>query len=340
MIKSWIFEQMNISSCEDPLLFNVATCTDEYSWRLDMWGEAETLNYHGLFFSEHHFNGVRICPSPGLFAAAVAARTTRLRIGMLGLVLPLWQPWRAIEEIGMLDHLSRGRLEVGVARGSNPREAAAVGIEPSDLVPMYNEALDILDKAWREPVLSHRGRYWSFDNLAILPRPVQQPSPPIWATIRSVEAAAEAARRGHKACTGFLPTEQVKELFDAYRQSAQAHGRPSGADRLAIRRCIFVAPSSAEAQEHAHAAREQMPSILQEDTIAGSPEEVAEQILAQMRYTKSENIVGFFAGNRLDRASVQRSYRLFGTKVIPVLRRASSKSSLVQSSCSPAREEA
>ena len=323
MIKPWIFEQLNISSCEDPSLFDVGVCEDEYAWRLDMWSEAEKLDFHGIFFSEHHFNGMRICPSPGLLAAAVAGRTKRLRIGLLGLVLPLCEPWRVIEEVGVLDHLSRGRLEVGVARGSNPREAEAVGIAQSEIVPRYNEALDILDKAWRTPTLSHQGHYWSFDNLAILPRPIQQPAPPIWATVRSVESAMDAARRGHKICTGFLPTEQVKELFDAYRESAAASGMPHGADRLAIRRCIFVAQSTAEAEEHVQAAREQMPSILQEDTIAGNPGEVTEQIIAQARRTGAENMVGFFAGNRLDRISVQESYRLFGTEVIPTLRRTS-----------------
>lgn len=322
MIKSWIFESMNIASDEDPSSFDGAVCAQEYAWRLDQWREAEALGFHGVFFSEHHFGGVCVCPSPMLLAAAAAARTTRLRIGLLGLVLPLWQPWRVVEEIGMLDHLSGGRLEVGVARGSSSRETEAVGIANADVLPMFNEALDILDKAWREPALTHRGRYWSFENLVILPRPVQRPSPPIWGTVRSVDAAADAARRGHKVCTGFLSTDDVKKLFDAYREAAAACGRSVGAEDLAVRRCIFVAPGRAEAQEHAQAAREQRPSILQQDCIAGSPADVAEEITAQLRSTGAGHIVGFFTGDRQDRASVQRSYRLYGTEVIAVLQEA------------------
>ena len=321
-INSWIFEQMNLSSNEDPSCFDGAACEDEYAWRLDMWSEAESLGFHGIFFSEHHFSGVRMCPSPGLLAAAVAARTRKLRIGILGLVLPLWQPWRALEEIGMLDHLSRGRLEIGLSRGSNPKEANAVGIAEADIHPMYEEALDIVDQALGEPFLSHKGRYWSFENLAVLPRPVQQPAPPIWATVRSIESAMAAARRGHRICTGFLSTEKVKSLFDAYRDAAATHGMPYGADRMAIRRCIFVAETASAAEEYAQAAREQMPSILQEDTIAGRPADVAEQIIAQSRRTGSANIIGFFAGNRANRASVQASYRMFGAEVIPALLRA------------------
>ncbi|PPT85387.1 LLM class flavin-dependent oxidoreductase [Xanthomonas theicola] len=233
MIKSWIFEQLNISSDENPLHFDASVCSDEYAWRSEMWTQAESQGFHGIFFSEHHFSGVRACPATGLLAASVAARTRRLHIGLLGWVLPMWRPWRLLEEIGVLDQLSQGRLEIGVARGSNPREAVAVGIGEDDILPMYHEALDIIEQSLHSPHLSHRGRYWSFDNLLIAPRPLQRPAPPIWATVRSPEAAA---RRGHKACTGFLPTPQVVRLFDAYRQAAAQAGRAAGDPPLHFRR--------------------------------------------------------------------------------------------------------
>ncbi|WP_248167687.1 LLM class flavin-dependent oxidoreductase, partial [Ralstonia pseudosolanacearum] len=158
MIKSWIFEQVNVSTSADAGLFDAATFQHELGWRQRTWIDAEALGFHGIFFSEHHFSGVRVSPCPSMLAAAVAARTTVLRIGVLGWVLPLWQPWRFLEKVGMLDHLSQGRLEIGVARGSNPLEAEAVGVAVEDVGPMFDEALDILDKAWTEPTLSHRGR--------------------------------------------------------------------------------------------------------------------------------------------------------------------------------------
>ncbi|MCT8271380.1 LLM class flavin-dependent oxidoreductase [Xanthomonas translucens] len=319
MIKSWIFEQLNIASDENPLHFDASLCSDEYAWRSETWTQAESQGFHGIFFSEHHFSGARACPAPGLLAASVAARTRRLRIGVLGWVLPMWHPWRLLEEIGVLDQLSQGRLEIGVARGSNPREAVAVGIGEDDIAPMYCEALDIIEQALHSPGLSHRGRYWSFDNLLIVPRPLQQPAPPIWATVRSPDAAAEAARRGHKVCTGFLPTAQIVQLFDAYRQAAERAGRAESREQLAIRRCIFVADSRAHALAHAKAAQAQMPSILDEDIISGSPDDVGEQIRAQLHATGAGNIVGFFAGHRQDRDAVQTSYRLFGEQVIPAL---------------------
>ncbi|MHA6845739.1 LLM class flavin-dependent oxidoreductase [Ralstonia syzygii] len=321
MIKSWIFEQVNVSTCADAGMFDAVAFQHELGWRLNTWTDAEALGFHGIFFSEHHFSGVRVSPSPAVLAAAVAARTTVLRIGVLGWVLPLWQPWRFLEYVGMLDHLSQGRLEIGVARGSSPQEAEAVGVAAEDVSPMFDEALDILDKAWAEPTLSHQGRYWSFDRLPVLPRPLQQPRPPVWGTVRSAASAREVAARGYGACTGFLPTSQVKVLFDSYRDAVSARDARDCAGKLALRRCVFVADSASEALEQAASAREKMPSILAEDTIAGTPRSVTEEIVHQMRETGAGNIIGFFAGNHDDRDAIQASYRLFGAQVIPVLSR-------------------
>ncbi|HHW4680819.1 MAG TPA: LLM class flavin-dependent oxidoreductase, partial [Xylella taiwanensis] len=142
-----------------------------------------------------------------------------------------------------------------------------------------SEALDILEQAWLNPYLSYRGRYWSFEQLGMVPRPLQHPSPPIWATVRSTEAAAEAAKRGHRLCTGFLDTDAVVRLFDVYREVA---GHMYTAERLAIRRCIFVAKTEGGAREHARAAQAQMPSILDDDIVVGTPAQVTEQILLQL----------------------------------------------------------
>lgn len=319
MIKPWIFEQMNISSNEDPSSFNINVCRDEYAWRVDLCVRAEEQGFHGIFFSEHHFSGVRACPSPSLLAAAVASRTRTLRLGVLGWVLPMWQPWRILEEIGMLDHLSQGRLEVGVARGSNIAEAKAIGIAEADITAMFEEGLDILDKGWPSTALSHEGRHWSFGPVSIIPRPIQMPAPPIWATARSSDSATAAARRGYKLSSGFLPTSQMKHLFDDYRAAAATAGHPYDAERLAFRRCVFVAPSATEATEHMHAAREQMPTIVPDDIIAGTPSDVTDQIVDQARILGSANFIGFFAGNLQDRRSIDQSFHLFGLKVIPRL---------------------
>jgi alkanesulfonate monooxygenase SsuD/methylene tetrahydromethanopterin reductase-like flavin-dependent oxidoreductase (luciferase family) len=290
-----VFELNNISSDPDPLAFSAKLCAEEYAWRLNSWVRAEALGFRGIFFSEHHFNSRQVCPSPNLLAAVVASRTRDLRIGVLGLVLPMWQPWRAVEDIGVLDQISNGR---------------------------YEEALDILDIALAEPSFSHHGRFWSFDCLTVLPRPVQKPMPAPWATVRSIASAAAAGRRGYRICTAFLNTHDIQEVFDAYRKAAVNSGHPVNPGRLAIRRSIFVAHSAAEADEHAEISGRLIPSLPADDIIAGTARDVAEEIVEQMRDTGAGNIMGFFAGNWVDRMSVEESYRLFGQEVIPVLKRA------------------
>ncbi|MFJ2111783.1 MULTISPECIES: LLM class flavin-dependent oxidoreductase [unclassified Streptomyces] len=320
MINAWTFEQTNISLEADPLKFDARQCADEYAWRLECAVRAESLGFTGVFFSEHHFNGLRVCPTPGMLAAAVAARTSTLRVGFLGLVLPLWQPWRVLEDIGTLDQISDGRAELGVARGTGPAEAEAVGIPAEEIAPRYEEALDILDRALSERSVSHHGRFWSFDGLTVVPRPVQDPLRP-WATARSASSAAAAGRRGYRLCSAFLTTEEMAEVFDSYRAAAEQKGHRPRAQDLALRRSVFVASSSAEAADQSESARQLMPDLPVEDIVAGTAREVAEQLIDQTRRTGVANVIGFFAGNWPDRTAVEESYRLFGEQVMPVLQR-------------------
>src|SRR5262249_19669681 len=148
---------------------------------------AERLDYEGIFFSEHHF-ALSYGAAPNLLIAALALQTRRMRLGTLGMVLPFYQPWRVVEEIAMLDHLTGGRLEIGCAAGV-PQELARIGLSIEEGRERFNEALEIVDAALESPVISHHGKYWSFDKLSILPRPLQQPAPPKWTTVVSPESA-------------------------------------------------------------------------------------------------------------------------------------------------------
>jgi len=103
-----------------------------------------------------------------------------------------------------------------------------------------DEVLDILDAALKSPVISHHGRFWNFDNLRLTPRPVQQPSPPVWVTVVSESSARKAARRGVKLCTGFRPLPRIIEIFDAFRDEAHKIGRAVSTDDLCIRRQVTM----------------------------------------------------------------------------------------------------
>src|SRR5215475_891494 len=244
MIKPWIFEFF-ASPQAQAQQFEPEASQRYFDAYLDLWASAEPAGFEGIFFSEHHF-GAAYSPAPNLLIANVALRTEKLRLGTLGMVPPYHAPWRLVEEIGMLDHLTGGRLEIGTAAGI-PNEMAKVGLGHDEARARNDEILDILDAALKSPVISHHGKFWQFDNLRLTPRPVQQPSPPVWVTVVSVSSARKAARRGAKLCTGFHPLDKIIEIFDAFRDEAEKAGRTVGPEDLCIRRQVTMVQDEREA---------------------------------------------------------------------------------------------
>ena len=342
MIKAWIFEffpaPRESGATDDP-----RQSADYFNWYLDLWPRAEPLGYEGIFFSEHHF-GLAYSPAPNLLIAQVAARTKTIRLGVMGLVLPYHQPWKVVEEIGMLDHLTQGRLEIDTAAGI-PQEMAQVGLSVAEARERNDEAIEILDAALAEPVISHRGKYWNFTNLRLVPRPLQRPYPPKWVTVISEESARKAARRGAKICTGFHPTERVRSIFDAYRDEANRVGTCVGPDQLALRRQVSIGADDAAVRAASKVREQTMRSRLLADPrlsaperevldtpashafsigsdefIAGSPGNVAEQAIAQCHDVGAGHFLATFdrAGTR---ESLLEAWEMFGTEVVPALLR-------------------
>ena len=347
MIKPWMFEFLHAPSTQGGEV-SPQTASAVFDHGIALWKRLDTLDFEGIFFSEHHF-GLSYSPSPNLLIAAIARFTTRLRLGTMGVVLPLYQPWRVLEEIGMLDHLTGGRLEIGCASGV-PQELIQTGVGPEENRERFNETLQILDAWLADPVISHHGRYYNFDNLHVVPRPRQQPSPPKWTTVVSPASAVHAAARRSKVCTAFESVARIKEIFDAYRREAGRLGIVHTPDQLAIRRNVSVASSGAEARERSQMAMEatrkvlagdprvrQQPSSLldapkpepksgagfsvhADEFIAGTPAQVAEQIIAQCRHCGAGHFLAIL-GRAIDEQRI-RAVELFGEQVIPILRRA------------------
>jgi len=221
VIKPWLFEflpELGGPNVEpDPR--DVAALFARY---LDLWARDEALGFEGIFFSEHHF-GRSYSASPNLLIAAIASRTEKLRLGVMEVVLPYYHPARVVEEIGMLDHLTGGRLEIGTAIGV-PQELIRLNMTMAEARDRNDEIVAVLDAALANRVVSHRGKYFSFSDLRLLPRTLQQPSPPRWTTVVSAESARRAARRRIKISTGFNSTQVIKRIFDAYREEADAAG--------------------------------------------------------------------------------------------------------------------
>src|SRR5919109_923330 len=143
-----------------------------YAEHLDAWEELDRLGYDGVGFNEHHTSPYGLMNSPNLLAAAAAQRTKRLQLLIYGTLLPIHEPLRLAEELAMLDCLSNGRIISGFARGI-PREHNVYNVPLSESRARFEEAYNIIVKAWTEEVFSFKGDFWTYKDVAIWPRPVQ-----------------------------------------------------------------------------------------------------------------------------------------------------------------------
>ena len=145
-----------------------------YAEHLAAWEELDRLGYDGVGFNEHHCSPYGLMNSPNLMASAAAQRTKNLKLLIYGNLLPLHEPLRLAEEIAMLDCLSNGRVISGFARGI-PREYQVHNVPLADSRARFEEAYEIVTRAWTEDVFSYSGRFWSYKDVSIWPRPVQRP---------------------------------------------------------------------------------------------------------------------------------------------------------------------
>lgn len=343
MINPWIFEFMQVPNM-DSAVRSSAAVTAVFDEGFRIWLRLERLGFEGIFFSEHHF-GLSYSPSPNLLLASIARHTTRLRLGTMGMVAPFYEPWRIVEELIMLDHLTGGRLEIGMAAGV-PQELVQIGLSIDEARERFNEILDILDAALLNPVINHKGKHWQFENLAVLPNAFVQPLPPKWTTVVSPASARKSAQRRSKICTGFESIARITEIFDAYRDEAARQGASVSPDNLGIRRHVSVSRNSAEARADAESAKAATMKVVAADPrvasresalldapkagsgftihadefIAGNPGEVAEQIIDQCRKSGAGHFLAML-GRSLANGR-EENVVLFGEEVIPRLRRA------------------
>src|SRR5258705_5921242 len=148
--------------------------------RLQFAAAAEAAGIYCLHVAEHHATPLNMVPLPGVFLGAVARTTTRMRLGTLVYLLPLYSPLRLIEEICMLDHLSHGRLEVGVGRGVSPFELKYHKVEHADSRDIFIDAFECISAGLTTDMLTYAGPHYSYDKVPIALRPLQQPHPAFW----------------------------------------------------------------------------------------------------------------------------------------------------------------
>ena len=220
-----------------------------YGEHLAAWEEADRLGFDGIGFNEHHASPYGLMNSPNLMAAAAAQRTKRCKLLIYGNLLPLHDPLRLAEELAMLDCMSNGRLISGFARGI-PREYQVHNVPLSDSRARFEEAFDIVCRAWSEEVFSYKGRFWSYNDVAIWPRPMQQPRPPVWIPITGSRESIEWAGANDIPITPGEGSGGMREdIIRFYAKCLAKAGHRVTPAHINIGSIAFVADSKAQAIE-------------------------------------------------------------------------------------------
>jgi hypothetical protein len=180
---------------------------DRYTEMIDLIALADEMGFDVAWLAELHFGGAfSLLAQPLMAVPAIAARTRRIRIGTAVTLLPLRHPLECAEQAAVADILSGGRLEFGVGRGSIPSQFHGFRVPLTENRARFDEALEIIRRAWTEERFSYRGRFYQVEELAVVPRPVQRPHPPIRVAVHTLESFAHVAEGGLPIYSGTTTT--------------------------------------------------------------------------------------------------------------------------------------
>ncbi|MEM7542331.1 MAG: LLM class flavin-dependent oxidoreductase [Pseudomonadota bacterium] len=324
------------------------TISSLYQSRLALIERADKAGFYGYHLAEHHATPLGMAPSPAVFFASLIERTSQIRFSPMAYLMPLYHPLRLVEEVCMLDHLSGGRMEVGVSRGVSPYEAQSFGADPEQAQEIFEESLEIYCQAMTAPLVNHHGKHYQFKDVPMEIKPLQQPYPALWYPSFSESGASFAAQNGcHFMSLG--PPSLVAKLMDHYREIAAAQGtedkRLNGhikVPMLAGMRQIYVANTDEEAMAIAKPAYQdwyqsitklwhhhndtsfdaffEWDACLAGETIlVGSVDKVRNQIAELIEVSGINYFVGSFAWGSLSHEDSMQSLELFISEIIPSL---------------------
>ena len=269
-----------------------------YAEHLDEMTYCEELGLDGVVFNEHHYSSYGTMPSPNLIAAALSQRTKRIKIGVLGNILPLRDhPVRVAEEYAMVDCLSNGRLIAGFVRGI-PAEYVWYGVNPEESRGRFQEAYDLIMTAWTNSVWSFEGEFYKLKDCAIWPRPVQQPHPPIWIAARSAESIEWCVKRHLPCAQVYQTTGQIEDTFNYYRTKAKEDGWQAKPDDFILCRHIYIDVSNKIAQEIAEPAMRYFFSVYNRGFNDAINQTAADQQKLLAKLTSERSFNYFREGNR------------------------------------------
>lgn len=326
-----------------------ATQLDE---RLQLVQLADEAGFYCYHVAEHHASPLNMVPAPAAYMGAVARLTKRIHIGPLVYLLPLYSPLRLAEEICILDHLSKGRFEIGVGRGVSPFELGYHKIDHSKSREIFIDAWKCLDAALRNDTFTYEGQHYQYKDVPMPLRPLQQPTPAYWYGSSNKEGSAWAGEQGmHFASNG--PTAQAKGNIETFREALAKRGGPAhykaefpGGCAIGISRQVIVADTDEEALAIARPAvahyhsnltyllrvhanndfvkRLNIPASADLDenirsgtVIAGSPSTVTRMIEEQQQAMGINYLIAYMMFGTMTLPQALRSMQLFRSEVMP-----------------------
>jgi len=334
-----------------------AGMTEEDAFRVsfEQVDAAERWGLDAMWLAEIHVAPERsVCSAPLTLASAIAARTKRMKIGTGVQVLPLCHPLRLAEEAATVDQISHGRLIFGIGRSGFPRTYEAYGVPYGESRERFAETLEILKRAWTEDSFSYKGKYYSFDNVKLTPKPFQKPWPDIRVAANSADTFPQIAKLGHAVLVAVRQgsLEELEPNIAAYRKAWQEAGHP-GEGQVFLRAPVYVAETDQAArdepeesimyfyrylgerledsatragvqQSELRAARGQRlqtisyEEALVEKLIVGSPERITDRLFELHETLGLDGILcEMNCGTKIPHARVMKSLQLLCEKVMP-----------------------
>ena len=330
---------------------------ERYAEMFELIEFAEALGFDVAWLAELHFGGAfSLLANPLMMVPVIAQRTRRIRIGTAVTLLPFQHPLSCAEMAATADVLSGGRLEFGVGRGSISSQFHGFRVPLSENRARFDESLEIIRLAWTNDRVSYRGRFWEIEDLAVVPKPMQRPHPPIRVAVHTEESFLHLARTGLPIYSGTTttPLPALRDYMTLYRKGLAAAGHTWQPEQMALMLPVHVGATGPAARDamrpgvHKYYRNlqkifadvpesygEHLPRLKNiSENVANTPYEkffrdhaafgdVAEVIdrLQTVRdeFGLSQIIAWFDQGNALPRAEVERAMRVFAEQVMPKL---------------------
>lgn len=210
--------------------------------------EAEALGYDSTFIVEHHFTGFGQVSATLNLLTWIGARTSTMRLGTAVIVLPWHNPVLLAEQAATVDLLSGGRLDFGIGKGYRHNEFASFGIPMEEAGPRFEEAIDIITRAWvSNERFDYIGKYWQYRDIVVEPPTIQKPHPPFWQAAGHAESIRKVAARGHNLLLDqFASITETIGRFVTYRDAMAEYGHAFHPHQVGVARAFYVAKDAAD----------------------------------------------------------------------------------------------